>query len=70
MDFFCSNFGQDGAEDSNLQMRQYTFDHNKGQKCAISARRLHWIFLVEFSRFYMYLVRKQPEYLEIGDNSR
>ena len=28
-----------------INFRQHTFHHDKGQKSAISGRRLHWIFL-------------------------
>ena len=46
---------------------QDALDHDKGQKSAISARRLHWIFLIFssgliffFSRLYVYFSKEMP----------
>ena len=51
---------------------QDTFDHDKGQKSAISGRRLHWILLVFSSgSFCLFspgalcnLVTKSPQHVE------
>ena len=32
---------------------QDAFDHDRGQKSAISGRRLHWIFLIFSSGFFL-----------------
>ena len=45
---------------------QDKFDHDKGQKSAISGRRLHWIFCV-FSSIYVQFSKTSP--LKSGESS-
>ena len=45
---------------------QDAFDHDKGQKSAISGRRLHWIFCF-FSSFYVQYSKTSP--LKSGESS-
>ena len=59
--------GMDSAWNFPGRENQDKFDHDKGQKSAISGRRLHWIFCF-FSSIYVEFSKTSP--LKSGESSQ